>query len=143
MVVVGAGIGGIYAVYKLREEGLRVIGVEGAPGFGGVWYHNRYPGARVDVDSLDYCYYFSEELYREWKWSERFATQPELQRYLNHVADRFDLRKDFVFDTWVTSSNWRPQEHVYEITTDTGRHIGTRFLVMAIGESVEIAGPGL
>jgi cation diffusion facilitator CzcD-associated flavoprotein CzcO len=146
VVVVGAGIGGIYAVYKLRELGLSVLGVDGAAGFGGVWYHNRYPGARVDVDSLDYSYYFSEELYREWRWSERYATQPELMRYFDHVADRFDLRKDFSFCTWVTGARWDPARQRHLVATDTGRTIATRFLVMATGNlsrSRDVDFPGL
>src|SRR5690606_23463312 len=85
VLVVGAGLGGIYAVHRLREQGLTTLGIDGADGFGGVWYHNRYPGARVDVESVDYSYYFSADLYREWRWSERFATQPELLRYIEHV----------------------------------------------------------
>ena len=94
VVVVGAGFGGLYGLHRFRQMGLSVVGFEGGGGVGGVWYHNRYPGSRVDVESIDYCYYFSDELYRDWKWSERYATQPELMRYLNHVADRFDIRRE-------------------------------------------------
>ena len=89
--------------------GLTAGQIEGAPDVGGVWYHNAYPGARVDVESVDYCYYFSEELYKEWKWSERYATQPELQRYLSHVADRFGIRKHFLFNNWVSGAQWSPE----------------------------------
>ena len=133
VIVVGAGIGGIYAVHKFREEGLSVLCLEGADGVGGVWYHNRYPGARVDVDSFDYCYYFSSELYREWRWSERYAAQPELLAYLNHVTDRFELRQHMRFGTWVTGAEWRPAESEYLVTTSTGDTVTGQFLVMATG----------
>ncbi|MDW3215603.1 MAG: NAD(P)/FAD-dependent oxidoreductase [Ilumatobacteraceae bacterium] len=133
VVVVGAGIGGIYATYKFREQGLSVRCIEGAGGVGGVWYHNRYPGARVDVDSFDYCYYFSEDLYRDWEWSERYAAQPELLAYLNHVTDRFDLRQHMRFDTWVTGAEWNSDQHRYVITTSRGDRCTAQFLVMATG----------
>lgn len=133
-IVVGAGFGGLYGVHRLREQGLGVLGIEGASGVGGVWYHNAYPGARVDVESFDYCYYFSESLYREWKWSEKYATQPELLRYLNHVADRFDIRRHFVFDAWVTEAVWHPDEARYYVVTSTGLRATCRFLVMATGQ---------
>jgi cyclohexanone monooxygenase len=134
VIVVGAGFGGLYGVYRFRRQGLSVLGIEGASGVGGVWYHNRYPGARVDVDSIDYCYYFSPELYREWRWSERYAAQPELLRYLNHVADRFELRKHFLFNTWVTGAQWRSDSGRYHVQTSTGRHLTCRFLVMTTGQ---------
>jgi len=134
VIVVGAGFGGLYAVHRFRQQGLKVLGIEGASDVGGVWYHNRYPGARVDIESIDYCYYFSEELYREWKWSERYAPQPELLRYLNHVADRFDIRPQFVFETWVTGAQWRPDAARYEVVTSTGRTATCRFLVMTTGQ---------
>src|SRR5271168_4132098 len=97
VIVVGAGFGGVYAVHRLRQQGLKVLGLESASGVGGVWYHNRYPGARVDLDSLEYCYLFSPELYRDWQWSERYAAQSELLEYLNFVADRFDLKRHYRF----------------------------------------------
>ena len=134
VIVVGAGFGGLYAVHRFRKQGLSVLGIEGASGVGGVWYHNRYPGARVDVESMDYCYYFSEELYREWKWSERYATQPELMKYLNHVADRFDIRRHFVFDNWVSGAQWHPESARYRVSTSGGRKATSRFLVMATGQ---------
>ena len=134
VVVVGAGFGGLYGVHRFREMGMSVLGFEGGGGVGGVWYHNRYPGARVDVESIDYCYYFSEELYREWKWTERYATQPELMRYLNHVADRFDIRRHFQFNTRVTSAQWDPAAARYRIATSTGMNVTCRFLVMATGQ---------
>ncbi|MGE0385588.1 MAG: flavin-containing monooxygenase [Gammaproteobacteria bacterium] len=133
-IVVGAGFGGLYGVYRLRAQGLRVLGIEAGGGVGGVWYHNRYPGARVDVESYDYCYYFSEDLYREWVWTEKYATQPELLRYLDHVADRFDLRRHYLFDTRVTGARWTPEQARYQVTTSTGRALTCRFLVMATGQ---------
>src|SRR6478609_4413592 len=90
--VVGAGFGGLYALYRLRADGFSCHAFETGDDVGGTWYWNRYPGARCDVESLDYCYSFSPELHAEWDWSERFATQPEILRYAGHVADRFDLR---------------------------------------------------
>jgi cation diffusion facilitator CzcD-associated flavoprotein CzcO len=132
-IVVGAGIGGIYALHRFRSQGLKVLGLESADGVGGVWYHNRYPGARVDIDSTDYCYYFSPEIYREWRWSERFATQPELLRYLNFVADRLDIKPLIKFGSSVTAAQWVSETARWEVTTSTGRHFRSRFLVMATG----------
>lgn len=129
--VVGAGIGGLYAVHKIRAEGFSVVGVEAAPDVGGVWFHNRYPGARVDVDSTDYCYFFSQELYGEWKWSERYASQGELLRYLQFVADRFDLRRLIHFNTRLVAAAWRDGR--WHLETDTGRRFSARYLVMATG----------
>ena len=106
----GAGMGGIYALHRFREQGLRVLGLEGASGVGGVWFHNRYPGARVDLESVDYCFYFSPEIFNEWTWTERYASQPELLRYLNFVTDRLDLRREIRFDTRVTSAAWDEAE---------------------------------
>ena len=92
--MVGAGFAGLYALHRLRAAGLRVRVLEQGDGVGGTWYWNRYPGARCDIESVDYSYSFSEELEQEWEWSERYPAQPEILRYLNHVADRFDLRRD-------------------------------------------------
>jgi cation diffusion facilitator CzcD-associated flavoprotein CzcO len=131
--VVGAGLGGVYATYRFRQDNLEVVGLEGAPGVGGVWYHNRYPGARVDVDSVDYSYHFSDELLKEWRWSERYASQPELLAYLNFVTDRFELRKLFQFNTWMTSATWSPVDKRWKIGTDTDRELTARFLMMATG----------
>ena len=103
-VVVGAGMGGIYALHKFRDQGLDVVGLEGGSGVGGVWFHNRYPGARVDIESLHYTYYFSQEIYREWEWKERFAPQPELLRYLNFCADKLDIRPLIHFETWMAGA---------------------------------------
>lgn len=135
VVVVGAGIGGLYAVKRMRDDGLKVLGFEAAPDVGGVWYHNRYPGARVDIESQDYCYWFSSELYNEWEWSERYATQPEILRYVNHVADRFDLRRSFRFNARVTSAV--REGPLWKITADDGTAVTARFLVMASGQLSE------
>jgi len=134
VIVVGAGFGGLYAVHRFKQQGFTVLGIDGGGGFGGVWYHNRYPGARVDVESIDYCYYFDEALYKEWQWSERYATQPELMKYLNHVADRFDIRRHFVFNNWVNSAQWSDETGRYTVTTNTGLKTSCQFLVMATGQ---------
>ena len=95
VIVIGAGFAGLYAVHRAASAGLSVIGIEAAPDVGGTWYWNRYPGARCDVESVDYSYSFDEALQRSWTWSERFAAQPEILAYLRHVADRFDLRRHY------------------------------------------------
>ena len=104
-VVVGAGFSGLYLVKRLRNAGFSVRAIEAAPEVGGTWYWNAYPGARCDVESFDYCYSFSRELEEEWDWSERYPGQGELLRYLGHVADRFDLRRDIAFETRVTAAD--------------------------------------
>jgi len=106
-IVVGAGFGGLCALYRLRECGFRVRVLEKGDGVGGTWYWNRYPGARVDVHGIEYSYSFSDEIQREWDWSEVMPTQPEIERYLNFVADRLDLRRDIQFDN-VRSYFWQP-----------------------------------
>lgn len=133
VVVVGAGIGGIYAIYRMRQQGLSVLGLESASGVGGVWFHNRYPGARVDVESCEYCYHFSGELFREWHWTERYADQSELLRYFNHVVDRFDIRRHILFETPMSGARWCPEEGRYHVDTATGLRVTCRFLVMATG----------
>src|SRR3982074_540605 len=103
-IVIGAGVSGLYQLYKLRELGLKVRVFETGSGIGGTWYWNRYPGARFDSEIFSYGYSFSEELLEEWNWAERFAPQPETERYLNHVADKFDLRRDIHFNTRVAAA---------------------------------------
>jgi cation diffusion facilitator CzcD-associated flavoprotein CzcO len=137
VVVVGAGLGGIYAVHKFSKDGLKVVAFEKADQIGGVWNYNRYPGARVDVDSIEYTYSFSAELYREWRWSERYASQPELLAYLNHVVDRFDLRGLIRTGTPVTGAEWRPGEQRYIVSAGEGQVVSARFLVMATGNLSE------
>ena len=97
VIVIGAGFAGLYAVHRAASAGLSVVGIEAAPDVGGTWYWNRYPGARCDVESVDYSYSFDEELQQSWTWTERFAAQPEILAYLRHVADRFDLRRHYHF----------------------------------------------
>jgi cation diffusion facilitator CzcD-associated flavoprotein CzcO len=141
VVVVGAGIGGIYAVHRFIQQGLTVLGLESAAGVGGVWFHNRYPGARVDVESYDYCYYFSPEIYREWEWTEKFASQPEILAYLNFVADKLDVRRHFRFNTALAGAQWHPEGPHYCLTTSTADTIRTRFLVMATGNLSDARDP--
>ncbi|MFB7208987.1 flavin-containing monooxygenase [Streptomyces sp. NPDC056255] len=131
--VVGAGFGGLYALHQLRAHGFSCHAFETGDDVGGTWYWNRYPGARCDVESLDYCYSFSAELHAEWDWSERFATQPEILRYAGHVADRFDLRPMISFETRVISAVWEEEGRTWLLTTDTGHRARARFLVTAVG----------
>ena len=133
IVVIGAGIGGLYAHYKFRQLGMSVFGFEQALEVGGTWFWNRYPGARCDVPSLEYSYSFSEELLDEWQWTERFATQPEIERYVNHVADRFDLRRDIAFSTKVTGCAWDEAARRWTVETDRGGRVSCRFLVATVG----------
>jgi cyclohexanone monooxygenase len=133
VVVVGAGFAGMYLLHKLRGLGFAVRAYETGTGVGGTWYWNRYPGARVDVESQEYSYSFSEELEDEWTWSERYATQPELLRYANHVADRFDLRRDIQFETRVTAARYDEAANLWRVETDRGDRVSARFCVMATG----------
>ena len=132
-VVVGAGMSGLYALKVLRDQGLRVVVLEKAPGVGGTWYWNRYPGARCDIPSLEYSFGFDPELEQEWEWTEHFASQPEIERYLNHIADRYDLRRDIRLDTGVTAATFVEATDTWVVETDTGEHLRTRFCVMATG----------
>ena len=133
VVVVGAGVAGLYAVHRFRQQGLTVRAFEAASDVGGVWYWNRYPGARCDVESVDYSYSFSPELEQEWDWSEKYATQPEILAYLEHVADRFDLRRDIQFDTRVTSATLDEETLRWTVRTDRGDVVSARFFVVAAG----------
>ncbi|MFF3756166.1 flavin-containing monooxygenase [Streptomyces sp. NPDC002185] len=133
VVVVGAGVTGLYAVHRLRGLGLAVRGFERGEDVGGVWYWNRYPGARCDVESVDYSYSFDEELQQEWDWSEKYATQPEIVRYLRHVADRFDLRRSYSFGTSVTSAELDEETLRWTVRTDAGEVVSARFCVFAVG----------
>jgi cyclohexanone monooxygenase len=133
VVIVGAGFAGMYMLHKLRGLGMSVRVFEAGSGVGGTWYWNRYPGARCDVESMQYSYSFSPELQQEWQWSELFASQPEILRYANHVADRFDLRRDIQFDTRVTEARFDRATHRWEIHTDRGDRVSARYCVMATG----------
>ncbi|MDL2339567.1 MAG: NAD(P)/FAD-dependent oxidoreductase, partial [Pseudomonadota bacterium] len=132
-VVVGAGFAGMYALYKLREQGLSVQAFEAGTNVGGTWYWNRYPGARVDSQSYVYQYWFSDELLNEWNWSERFPAQPETERYLNHVADKFDLRRDIQFKTRVTGASFDESTRRWTVATDDGKSVSAQFLIMGTG----------
>ena len=132
-VVVGAGFAGMYMLHRLREFGFSARVIEAGTGVGGTWYWNRYPGARCDVESLDYQYSFSDELQREWTWTERYATQPEILRYANHVADRFDLRRDMQFETRVTSASYDERSRRWQVGTDRGDRFSAQFLITAVG----------
>jgi cation diffusion facilitator CzcD-associated flavoprotein CzcO len=145
--VVGAGFGGIYAAHHFRKKNLSVVGIEGAPGVGGAWYHNGYPGSRVDTDSVDmYSYLFSREIYEGWVWTERYAAQPELMEHLNWVADKLDVKRLFRFDTWLRESHWSNADQRWHLKTDRGDQIACRFLVMCTGNLSEpkpVPFPGL
>jgi cation diffusion facilitator CzcD-associated flavoprotein CzcO len=132
-IVVGAGISGMYMLHRLRELGLSARVFEAGSGAGGTWYWNRYPGARCDVESLDYSYSFSPELEQEWEWTERYPTQPEILRYLNHVADRFDLRRDIQFNTRVEHARYDQTDGCWHIQSDDGMQYVTRYCIMAVG----------
>jgi cyclohexanone monooxygenase len=132
-VVVGAGFAGLYALHKLRSQGLSVRVFEAAPEVGGTWYYNRYPGARCDVESVDYCYSFSDELQQEWTWTEKYATQGEILRYMKWVADKLDLRSGITFNTRVTSAVLDEDTLRWTVTTDGGEVISARFCIMATG----------
>src|SRR5690349_12639815 len=132
-VIVGAGFSGLYLLHKLRRQGLTAVVFEAGTGVGGTWYWNRYPGARVDVESLAYSYSFSEDLEQEYPWEERYPTQPEILKYANHVADRFDLRKDIVFRTRVTSAVWAEDQKTWLVRTEHEDAVTARFLIMATG----------
>jgi cyclohexanone monooxygenase len=133
VVVVGAGFAGLYALHKFRQQGLSVRVFEAAPEVGGTWYYNRYPGARCDVESVDYCYSFSDELQQEWTWTEKYATQAEILRYLNWVADKLELRGGITFDTRVTAAAFDEETLHWTVRTDSPEVVDARFCVMATG----------
>jgi cyclohexanone monooxygenase len=132
-VVVGAGFAGLYMLHRLRGLGLSVRVFEAADGVGGTWYWNRYPGARCDIESMQYSYSFSEELQQEWRWPERFSAQPDILRYANHVADRFDLRRDIRFETRVAAVAWDDAVERWTVETDRGDRVTAPLCIMATG----------
>lgn len=132
-VVIGAGVAGLYALYRLRKQGLNVRAIDAASGVGGTWYWNRYPGARFDSEAYIYQYLFSEELYKGWSWSEKFPGQPEIERWLNYVADRIELRRDIQFDTAVKSAHFDEATQRWLVMTDQGETIDAQFLVTCCG----------
>ncbi len=133
VVVVGAGFAGMYMLHKLRTLGFSARAFEVGDGVGGTWYWNRYPGARCDTESMEYSYGFDDDLQQEWHWSERYATQPEIERYANHVADRYDLRRDITFNTRVTSATFDDADGTWRVATDGGEDLTAKFVVCATG----------
>jgi cyclohexanone monooxygenase len=133
VVVVGAGFAGMYMLHRLREQGMTAHVYEQGSGVGGTWYWNRYPGARCDVESMQYSYSFSEELQQEWDWSERYAPQAEILAYANHVADRFNLRPDIQFDTRVERAEFDERANTWSVTTSDGKTVTAKFVVLATG----------
>jgi cation diffusion facilitator CzcD-associated flavoprotein CzcO len=134
VLVIGAGFAGLRALHTFRGQGRRVVVLEASSGIGGVWHHNGYPGARCDVESYDYSYSFSPELEQEWRWSERYATQPEILRYIDHVADRFDLRKDVRLNTRMTSAAFDEMQARWTVKTSNGGTWSARRLVLCLGQ---------
>jgi cation diffusion facilitator CzcD-associated flavoprotein CzcO len=132
-IIIGAGMSGLYQLYRLRELGMRARVFEAGTGVGGTWYWNRYPGARFDSESYSYSYSFSEELLAEWNWSEHFSGQPETLSYLNHVADRFDLRRDIQFCSRVAAAHWQEVARRWDVTLEDGSLHSARFLITAVG----------
>ena len=131
--VVGAGFAGLYMLHRLRRLGLRARVFEQGSDVGGTWFWNRYPGARCDIESVNYCYSFSAELLADWTWTERYAAQPEILRYLHHVADRFDLRRDIQLRTRVTSARYDEPGNRWLVSTDAGETVAARYCVLAVG----------
>jgi cation diffusion facilitator CzcD-associated flavoprotein CzcO len=132
-IVIGAGVSGLYQLHRLRELGMSVHVFEAGSDVGGTWYWNRYPGARFDSESYSYGYSFSPELLAEWDWTEHFSPQPETLRYLQHVADRFDLRRDITFEARVRAARWADLEREWTVEIDGGTTATARFLVLAVG----------
>jgi cyclohexanone monooxygenase len=133
LVIVGAGFAGLYMLHQARSIGLRAQVIEAGSDVGGTWYWNRYPGARCDVESVEYSYSFDEDLQQEWEWTERYAAQPEILRYAGHVADRFGLRPDIAFDTRVTAAHFDETTDRWHVETDVGGTFDGQYLVMATG----------
>jgi len=131
--VIGTGVAGLYQLHQLREQGFAVKAVDTASNVGGTWYWNRYPGAKFDSESYIYQYLFSEDLYKDWTWSQRFPGQPEIERWMNYIADRLDLRKDIHFSTTVKSAHFDESTQRWMVTTDTGETFDTQFLISCTG----------
>lgn len=133
-IVVGAGFAGLYQLLCLRDRlGLSVRALETGDGVGGTWYWNRYPGARCDTESHAYCYTFSEEMLREWEWSERYPRHAEIRRYLNYVTDKFDLKRDIRFNTRVTGASYDEAANRWTVTTTQGERLTSQYLITAVG----------
>lgn len=132
-IVVGAGFAGMFMLHRLRQQGLKVRVFERGSGVGGTWFWNRYPGARCDTESMEYSYQFDDALQQEWNWPERYSAQPDILKYANHVADRYQLRADLQFDTKVLSATYDDARLLWTITTDDGKSVTTRYFIMATG----------
>lgn len=132
-VVVGAGFGGMYMMHLLQQQGFSAQGIERGSDVGGTWYWNRYPGCQCDVESMEYSYQFSDELQQKWEWTQRYAGQPEILRYANHVADEFSLRDNFMFNASVNAANFDDANGIWSVSTDTGKTVTARYLIMATG----------
>ena len=133
VIVVGGGLGGLYTLYRMRGLGLKARAFEAGNGLGGTWFWNRYPGCRCDIESLEYSYSFSPELEQDWHWPDRYGTQPQILEYIEHVADRFDLRKDVTLNTRVLTARYDSEDNLWTITTDKGDSIRASYIVMATG----------
>jgi len=133
VIVIGAGFAGLYALHQLRKKGLSARVYEAGDGIGGTWYWNRYPGARCDIESIEYSYSFDEQLQQEWDWPARYADQADILRYINHVADRFDLRRDIQLETRVTAAHFDETAQCWIITTNRGERVSAQFCIMATG----------
>jgi cyclohexanone monooxygenase len=133
VIVVGAGFAGMYAIYRFRQAGLKIKVLEAGTDVGGTWYWNRYPGARCDVPSIEYSFGFSPELEQEWHWPEVFSAQPDILSYANHIAERFDLRRDIQFNTRVASAEYQDEDNLWLLTTEAGETFKSKYCVMATG----------
>src|SRR5207237_10725200 len=143
VVVVGAGFAGMYMLHRLRGLGMTARVFEQGSGVGVTWYWNRYPGARCDVESMQYSYSFSEELQQEWDWSERYAPQPEILAYANHVADRFNLRPDIQFNTRVKSAVFDEMLSLWSVATSDGKPESAKYVALATGCRSNARAPGI
>lgn len=133
VIIIGAGFSGLYQLYSLREKGIDAHVIEAGADVGGTWFLNRYPGARCDIESIEYSYSFDPDLEQSWDWSERYAAQPEILAYVQHVADRHNLRRDITFNTRVEQLNWRDTDNCWSVTTDTGQSLTARYVIAATG----------
>src|SRR5580693_10658427 len=133
VLVIGAGVTGIYQLYRAREAGFSALLLEAGGGVGGTWYWNRYPEARFDSESYTYGYIFSEELFSEWDWQEHFASQPETERYLNYVVDKFDLRRHIRLNSKVTAAGWDADAASWTTRTEDGFEVRSRYLIATTG----------
>src|ERR1700759_4220208 len=133
VIVIGAGVAGIYQIKRLADLGIDALVLDAAPDLGGTWYWNRYPGARFDSESYPYGYSFSRELLEEWHWKERFSSQPENLSYLNFVADKFDLRKHMHFNCKIDAAHSDEMRDLWCVKVNDGRELPCRFLVLAVG----------